>query len=181
MDYHNNINSETVGGMMQYLDQLQSQYRGESSKIVPLRSAVRRVFRSIYDRNWEDVSVRGIDLDGIMSRFRETPDNDFGSATLAAYQSRISRAINWYTHYLSDNTWAPFDDSSAESNALIRLLGSYNTLITNKPQSNDEELVSYPFPLSGGQMVTLQLPKSLSRSDAERLKTFISSLVTEER
>lgn len=178
MEYHNNINSETVGGMMQYLDQLQRQYRSESSKIVPLRSAVRRVFRSIYDRNWEDVSVKKIDLDDIMSRFRKTPDNDFGPATLAAYQSRITRALNWYTHYLGDNDWAPFDDSSADSGTLMRLLGSYNVL-TSKPQGNNEELVSYPFPLSDGRMVTLQLPKSLSRNDAERLKTFISSLVTE--
>lgn len=172
------IDSGTVGGMMQYLYQLQSRYRSESSKIVPLRSAVRRVFRSIYEQNWEDVAVRDIDLDNIMGCFRETSGNDFGPATFTAYQSRISRAINWYMHYLEDNDWSPFGDAEVELGALNRLLnGSYH-MGAVQARENAAEMVQYPFPLSDGSMVTLQLPKCLSSVDADRLKTFISSLVT---
>ena len=41
-------------------------------------------------------------------------------------------------------------------------------------------LVSYPFPLRNGLLVTLQLPPDLTKREAKRLAGFIESLAIEE-
>jgi hypothetical protein len=37
-------------------------------------------------------------------------------------------------------------------------------------------MISYPFPLEGGDVANLRLPKRLERRDAERLIAFINAL-----
>lgn len=176
-----NIDDETIGGLMIYLDDLLAKNRAEASKITPLKSAVKRVFSSVYGGEWEFLSVNGVDADELIERFKYScQDAVFNEDTFAAYRARINRAIKWYKSYLADREWSPFEKKSGLE-ALLGQLYTGSALKDGNAGAVESRMVTYPFPLSTGLMVTLQLPKNLSRVDAERLKTFIGSLVTEER
>lgn len=168
----------TVGDVTIYLDDLIVKYHSEASRITPLKSAVKRVFSLTKGDDWRVVLISDVDLDQTMIDFRLfSAEDDFSDHTFAAYRARINRAFKWYSNYLEDNKWEPFEKTKLLIDRAS--LMDYCKRATNALR-DDVNMAEYPFPFLTGEETRLKLPAKLTRRDAERLKKFIDALVVEE-
>ena len=158
---------------MEYLDSLIREKEIKSGIVTPLKSAIYRVFEAVSGENWSEIELANINLDSYIEKFKTKATNINDETTFTSYRSRISRAIKWYKYYSEDPNWKPRPRLRARNNA---------TSIMDKQTNNEvnDGFMKYPFPLKNGTLASLYLPKELRKNDAQRLMSFISSLITEE-
>lgn len=197
------IGNGKISGLIAYLDNLSTKGKVKTSAITPLKSATRAVFSVVEGERWEDIDTRSIDLDDYINRFKNLTIGKYDSNSYSAYRARISRVLNWYSHFLQDPGWAPFvkdrkkNDKASKAPTHRKLthdtgnisegevISLPSTTVAGQPrndivQSTATKLISFPFPLSNGTMATLYLPQNLSPRDSERLQSFIKTLVVGE-
>lgn len=188
------VGNRKISGLNAYLDSLVEKGRVKSSVVVPLKTAVHQIFETVEKDNWENIDVAEIDLDDYMIRFRNLALDRYNEQSYISYKARANRALIWYNNFLQNPGWIPQTRKTSTSNkaqanqslakkdnrkADISVASAEQTP-KNLPVINND-LISFPFPLSNGVLASLYLPKRLSREDAERLSQFISSLVTGEK
>lgn len=185
--------------VIEYLDYLMEKGKASNGAIRPLKVAFSRVMQVIEGDDWMQTDVRSIDIDDYMARFANLTMGKYTSESLTSYKSRANRAITWYIQFLDKPGWAP-DVQARNRSVKTEIKKSAQTdLITggahiNNPstskaapqshlnlQVSPTDQVSYPFPLSDGQLITISLPIKLSKKDAQRIGTFIESIAFEEQ
>lgn len=168
----------TIGDVTIYLDDLNIKYHSEAPRITPLKSAVKRVFSLTKGDKWRMFLISDVDLDQTMIDFKRfSAEDDFSDHTFAAYRARINRAFKWYSNFLKDDKWEPFE----RTKSLIDRTSYVNYCKRiNDTLHDDVNMAEYPFPFLTGEETRLKLPAKLTRRDAERLKKFIDALVVEE-
>lgn len=197
------IGNGKISGLIAYLDNLSVKGKVKTSAITPLKSATRAVFSVVEGERWEDIDTRSIDLDDYINRFKNLTMGKYDSNSYSAYRARISRVLDWYSHFLQDPGWAPLVKDRKKSDKTPKVpthqkfahdtenisegevISLPLTTATGQPrndiaQSVATKLISFPFPLSNGTMATLYLPQNLSSRDSERLQAFIKTLVVGE-
>lgn len=197
------IGNGKISGLIAYLDNLSAKGKVKTSAITPLKSATRAVFSVVEGEHWEDIDTRSINLDDYINRFKNLTIGKYDSNSYNAYRARISRVLDWYSHFLQDPGWAPVvkdrrrndktqkmsshqkfiqDTENISEGEVVSLLSATTAgqLQNGSTQSAATKLISFPFPLSNGVIATLYLPQNLSRKDSERLQAFIKTLVVGE-
>jgi len=197
------IGNGKVSGLIAYLDNLSAKGKVKSSVIIPLKSAAKAVFSVVEGEQWMDIDTRSIDLDDYTNRFKNLTIGKYDSNSYNAYRARISRALDWYSHFLQDPGWAPtvktrkkdkavklssfnkknIQDAEAISEGEIVALSQKTApeqAFVQENQNISTKLISFPFPMSNGIIATLYLPQNISLKDSERLQSFIKTLVVNE-
>lgn len=170
----------TIGDVTVYLDDLVVKYRSEASRITPLKSAVKRVFSLTKGEQWRTFLIIDTNLDQTMVDFKlRSTGDDFSDHTFAAYRARINRAFKWYSSFLEDNEWEPFEKTKLAKGPVNQILDKGPYIRINNALRTSIDMAEYPFPFLTGGETRLRLPAKLTRRDAERLKKFIDALVVE--
>jgi hypothetical protein len=184
----------TAKGLIEYLDNLIARGKGSPGAINPLKIAFTKVMKTVDGNNWQSVSVRGIDVDSYMDRFTNLTLGKYSSESLVAYKTRVGKVIGWYTRFLDTPGWEPSIQRRApRQNKDTDLITTPTP--TEAPTSNPEavqqpqpatppasslpDFITYPYPLSNGQLVQISLPLKLSKTDAKRIGAFIESIAIE--
>jgi len=144
-----------------------------------LRAACAQVL-SVLD-NWEEVDLRGLDVEDLLRRFQNLRKKEFSPGTLAVYAKRFRQALGSYLAYLENpSAWkAPAKRLRTKPRDADRE--------TNETEPRDESgkvettggLVDYPFPLRRGVIVRLRLPLDLRREEARRITKFLETLTVD--
>lgn len=144
-----------------------------------LRAACTQVLGVL--ENWEQLDIRGLDIEGTLVRFQNLKKKDFKPSVLETYKQRFRRAVASYLAYLDDpGGWKPrcLDRQVAEekTNGGDRPADSGRVSKHEMPQAG---VVEYPFPLREGQIARLFLPRDLKSSEVKRLAAFMSTLAVD--
>jgi hypothetical protein len=186
------MGSGTVAGLMAFFDYLTNKGMATPAAITPLKSAARQVFETVEGtENIDEIDVRSLDVDEYLDRFqvKAMSSGRYKPESITAYRSRFGRGIDYYTTFLTTGTppkirlrasSGPASKRAASSDDAPRsATGSAGTTEAPDMQSPTGNLISYPFPLQSGGIANLRLPVRLERADAERMATFIRTLVFE--
>ena len=180
-----NVGSGTVAGLLAFLDWVVKKNYATPAAITPLKSAAKQVFTTVEDGEIDDVDVRSLDRDEYFSRFqvamqasgRLTPES------IRAYRARFTRALELYDDYLTTGGTPKIKSRSAAAPSRPRKEKAGSPAapapVPVTPEAAPEtttNMISYPFPLEGGDVANLRLPKRLERRDADRLIAFINAL-----
>jgi len=182
--------------VMKYLDYLIDKGKASVGAIRPLKVAFSKVMQVIDGEEWELVDVRSIDIDDYMTRFANLTMGKYTSESLTAYKSRANKAIIWYIQFLDKPGWTPdvqvrnrlskTENKPSPSSARPKniAVSSAPSIEYSSPANSSSNMgtgqISYPFPLSDGQLITINLPVKLSKKDAKRIGIFIESIAIDE-
>jgi hypothetical protein len=130
-----------------------------------------------------------------VDRFVRLEGTKFKPETLNTYKSRFRSAVTEYLRYIEDPMAyrgpAPqqrSDNPRRTSSARRPVAAAEAPKATHRDddrRSGEEgggrsSLVKYPFPLRSGQMAYFELPRDLSRTEAQRMTAFIGSLAIDD-
>ena len=109
----------------------------------------------------DQINIRTNSLEEILEAYTKSRSG-VRPQTLAAYKSRFRKAVRLFLNYLDDaDNW--YVQANLETSAPI--------------QKAESQLQRYRFPLRESQVVDIELPIDLTMQEANRLNSFIHSLV----
>jgi len=186
------MGSGTVGGLIAFCDYLIDKGIATASAITPLKSAVRQVFETVEGTDEiDEIDVRSLDVDEYLNRFqvKAMQTGRYKPESVTQYQKRFTRAMDYYSDYLTSGAVPKFKPRSVPSGRKSRspvasdgpspAKASATEPVVEPVGEASGGMISYPFPLEVGSLANLRLPVRLSRTDAERLAAFIRTLVFE--
>lgn len=181
------MNTGTIGGLIDYLDQLVDKGRATVGATRPLKIATTKVMETVEGSGWKNVSTDGIDADDYISRFKNmTADKGtYTTSSYDAYSYRLKRALSWYQNSLQTPGWVPSVGKSRGKAAVEKPENSAandnpkNVREVNKPKEipmRDGELINFSYLLRPDTVVNLYLPPQITGKDVQRLKKFLDTL-----
>lgn len=182
-----------ANSVIEYLDNLIEKGKATRGAIVPLKIAFTKVLQAVDGETWENTDVKTINVDEYMNRFANLTLGKYSNESLAAYKSRVNKAITWYLHFLAKPGWTPdvskrtpLSKLNSKSTSKLAIGKNSSQAIAVTSTSSDHipsrtNFVTYPFPLKDGQLAQLSLPINFSSDEAERLTVFIRSLSIDQR
>jgi hypothetical protein len=192
------IANGTVAGLMAFLDVMSEKGWVSRGAIVALKTAVRQVVMAADGDNWEQADAKSLDIDDYITRFSNKTMGKYNKQSIAAYQARLQRAIEWYKKFLENPGWTPKTtpkslSNGVKENPIEKSKGSVSkteksedarpqeaaSLENSLTKSAAINLVKYPFPLNSGEIVYFYLPPAFPRTEAERMANFLSALSLE--
>ncbi len=183
------IAAGTADGLIEYCDYLIGKGYAPPSAVNPWKSAVKQVFSTVEDGDdYGALDVKGLNLDEYMSRFETKVRGKLKQESVTAYRQRVKKALDSYREYLDNpNGWQPPSVRQAARRApngkatAPKGTGNGKAAKGNgqAPDANGSSLIDYPFPLQSGQIAHVRLPAKLEKGDADRLATFVRTLVFE--
>jgi hypothetical protein len=187
----NQIAAGTAEGLMEYCDYLIDKGYAGASAVNPWKSAAKQVFATVEDgEDYGSLDVKNLDLDEYMGRFETKARGKLKQESVVAYRQRVRKALDSYRDYLDNpNGWRPPTmrqgpkRTSADQATTSKANGNSKPTNGNgnghAAEGNGSNLIDYPFPLQSGQIAHVRLPAKLEKGDAERLATFVRTLVFE--
>lgn len=155
---------------------------------VNIRSAVSAILR--IEDDWETLDVRGIDVDGLIGRFRNL--SNIAPNSLATYESRFRSGLESYLAYLDNPTsYRPKGRAQTARNdkaAPAAPKGSVKRTTKDEARPDaintardfsahgNTRLVVYPFPVRADVFAELRLPADLTVEEANRLSAFLKAV-----
>lgn len=137
--------------------------------------------------DWNSLDVRGMDVDSIVTRFRNKHRGDMKTSTLDAYEQRLRQSVDMYVKWLNDDpTWKPAQrrraTKAANGNgttpgAAVKVKQQEQAKVDPPPQPG---MITYPFPIRPGMQGKITLPENLSMREAKRIAAFVSTLAFED-
>jgi len=140
------------------------------------RTACSRVLETV---SALDTPIDELKTDDVLIRFQNLSGQRFAPRSLAAYKQRLGTALSSYREYLAapDKWKAPSAGNRANGSRARRAKPKEEASRQGHPSPpQDERLISYPFPVRPSLTATLQLPRDLRRSEAERMKQFLDTI-----
>jgi hypothetical protein len=198
-----NIGSGTAKGLVEYLDSLVDRGRAPVGAITPLKTAFSKMLEAVEGKNWGDTDIREFDFEDYTTRFANLTMGKYSDDSLRIYNGRVKKVVGWYLTFLSKPGWSPsFKSSGAKTvpkegkNAQKEQIQKVEQNVehpapsvqnetgsraqdNNQGERPDDGLISYPFPLATGKLVTLYLPIKLEQADADRIAGFLQTLVVD--
>lgn len=197
------IGSGTAAGLVEYLNSLVAKGRARQGAIAPLRISFSKVLSAVDGDNWERTDIREINVDDYLLRFANLTNGHYNTDSLRVYGMRTRKAIRWYLTFLKQPGWVPeFKATTVPKEGQAIKLPKKQQVKQQVPASEPEPqmsaestvpspesavsglsygdgLIAYPFPLMTGKLVTLYLPVTIQKIDAQRLSAFLQTLVVE--
>jgi hypothetical protein len=179
----------TAKGLLDFLDYARS--KGIlARKTAEAYKSASSLALSIDGDGWENADLRGLDLDQQLDRYIRLRGQKASPQTLATYRRRVGKAIELYLDFLANPTAfrAPTARPRITAPSARRQPVATTVKQADQPSRAREvsaaeptELLTYPFPLRGGGMAYLQLPRDLTHADATRLSSFLESLAIDSK
>lgn len=152
-----------------------------------IRGAVFQILK--IEDGWETADVRRLDVDGLISRFRNL--SKLSPASLATYESRFRSGLDSYLAYLDNpTTYQPKSRASARRGVVQRPRPKKADESPSAPgQTADPagptvassgSLIVYPFPVRPNLFAELKLPSDLTLSEARRMGKFLEAVALSE-
>jgi len=137
----------------------------------------------------------GLDVDLLVERFERLRMGQLKPDSMKVYGKRFRIALGLYREFLaSPSTWRyssgrTTDDAAGERKRTPKVkVASHRAnkepvapvalLVGNQIPTN---VISYPYPLRPGMVVTFALPPDLTQKEADRLSLFLRSLAVDEQ
>lgn len=190
-----------AGAVTEHLDKAAEQGYVNPSTASAMATAVRKIMQALHRDDWDDQSLRDLDLDDTFKRFENLAQ--FKIETMHTYEKRFVKALESYELWLRDKKqWAQemnsqprrrrstksettstsTDSTPSKTSGLQPESASEQTSASAPDRASvspSEELLDYQFPLRPGVYAYLRLPPDLRKTDAQRLAAFIGALVME--
>lgn len=181
----------TGQGLIEFLDYAASKGLMNRNTAGAQKSSVAKVL-AIEGDHWQETNLREVNVDDQLTRFQNLKKSSYSPSSLRAYESRFRTALEEYFRYLDDpGAYNPKATGRESSSKRARKRGSRarsSPVAGSSPEPAGESpavsatrdyLITYPFPLRESTMAYLQLPKNLTKQEAERLSRFVQSLALE--
>jgi hypothetical protein len=175
-----------VRGLLAFTDYLIAKNYAPASAIRPWESAINAVFSAVYKEAADETDVLNVDLDELSLRFANATGDKYKAESRTAYMQRVGKAILAYREHLEHpdrppnlKVRKPRGSRQAAPTTSVNGSSSGQTMRTSTPTPAPQTR-TYSFPLRNGD-AQLVIPREFLREDADRLKTFIESLVFEPR
>lgn len=189
------IGNGTVSGLMAYLDQAIEKGWAPEGAVLPLKTAVKQVFSIDEGVDWEKAGARNVNLDDVFIRFSNKTLGKYSAQSLATYRSRVARALAWYESFLTNPGWTPKTRGAGRilGKGTVKKEANITAIVAEPMESNVDtrpfpekdvkpmvpNLITYPFPLQSGELAYFYLPAKLTKGDADRMASFLATLVIE--
>jgi hypothetical protein len=155
-----------------------------------LRTGVRNVLT--IDPAWESADMVGLDVDGLIQRFRNAKRGTLSDASVEEYARRFRQSIEAYRRWLDgDKDWNPVRVRSVSGPS--RRTATRRTPAPAEESSSwarepsrpvaleeDPELIRHTVPLRSGEDAVLHLPRDLSPADARRIGRVVAALALDD-
>lgn len=151
-----------------------------------MKSACKVVLSTVEPDTWESLDVTQIDADSFVQRFERLKMSELKPASLRVYGQRLRNGVATFKEFLaSPTTWSYSSPESRapgngkakkESNAGVRESRRESRTPGRTRYGGDEEMITYPYPVRPGVVGSLTLPADLTKVEATRLASFVSSL-----
>lgn len=185
-DNDNHATEPTGAGLIRFLDFAIEKGYLKSSTGQSMKSACREVLSAAEGDDWESVDLVGLDVDDVSRRFETLRAMKFSSGSLSTYKSRFQKSLAMFEDFRANpSSWRPTVKQRTRSKAAAASgtpagPGSAAPPPQVHSAHPSTSVITYPFPLRDGVLVSLQLPADLSKREARRLGAFIDSLALEE-
>lgn len=186
----------TSAGLREFLD-----WAGGRAEINPttanaLKGAVRQVL--LMEDEPDNVDVRSLDVEDVLERFENRFRTKYTSGSMSTYKTRFRQAVLMYLAWLDkDPGWKSVVKSrrSTSASARTRVANSARAATTGAAEAvqapgdadrqavpfvTSSSLVKHRLPLRPDLLVQIELPVHLTKSDAERIASFVRSLAFDE-
>jgi hypothetical protein len=172
------INHKTVGGTLIFSDYLIEKGYGSPSQVEPWKTALKKVFGAVDGDEYESVDWSAVDLDEYFERFTRLTGATYKTESRVAYQRRVRNAIDAHLQFIETGR-APAP--RARQRAAKESPKAPVVPINEKQQqqvsgSSQPDMVTFPYPLDDGRMVSIVVPPRLKPSDVNRITAFIRTL-----
>ncbi len=183
-----NHSAETTGaGLLRFLDFAIEKGHLKSSTGQAMKTACREVLSTAEGDSWETADLTTLDVDDVCRRFETLRAMKFSAGSLSTYKGRFQKSLTMFEEFRSNpSSWRPTVKQRVRAKAAAP--GEHprpGDSVVDVPRAHMAHLspgvITYPFPLRDGVLVSLQLPADLSKREARRLGTFIDSLAIEEQ
>ena len=193
-DEMNKQMSGTAEGLVEFLEW--ASRKGELGKntVIAYKTAVNKIFE-IDGETWRSTNIIDVnfEIDRQIDRFIRLRANEYSAKSLRTYSNRFKAAVSTYKRYLLDPSnfragasGLPRAKSQEASKPPLKrpisrtkLQSSVGEPSVPTPSVEQSDLVNYPFPLRGGLMVYLSLPRDLRKSEAARIGAFVTCLAVD--
>jgi hypothetical protein len=176
----------TAAGLMRFLDWAMEKGYLKQATGQAMKTACREVLSATEGDTWERTELASLETNDTLQRFETRRAMKYSSGSLSSYKSRFQKSLSMFEEYLDDpSQWRPTVKSRTRSARSKPGTGSPDegsprtTPVPSPPQATSSNVVTYPFPLREGVLVSLQLPADLTKREAARLATFVDSLALE--
>lgn len=149
-----------------------------------LAVASRNVLGVLSEREKKDLSQQ--DLDSVIKRFTNKRAKDFSPSSLKEYARRIHRAVALFLHWREDPANFTVKTRSTAGPRKREKGQSSNASLAESAWDQPDERLAQPgtyhsaVPVRPGVVVTLEnIPRDLTKAEAERLASFVRMLAIE--
>ena len=153
-----------------------------------LKGATKSVLSTVEPDGWESLNIEAMDLDALIQRFERLRMGDLKPDSLNVYGKRTRNAVTAYREFLSSpSTWQYAGGRSVEPSARPARKtskakpASEGQGVLHALPTASEGLITYPYPLRPGMVLSIALPPDLSQKEAERLGGFLRSVAVDEQ
>lgn len=189
------ISKGTAKGLIDYLESLIDRGRAPKGSVRLLITATKTILgKTEGEENWTQTKVLEVDTEDVIDRFKNLTLGSYREESYATYQSRLSRAINWYRTFLANPGWVPKtrgqggqkETAKKGSNSVNPRTDSRSSAVALAgPGVKDDvppilpelDTITYPFPLKNGGIARIALPNGIDLSDVDRMSAFLRALV----
>lgn len=187
------ISKGTAQGLMDYLESLIDKGRAPKGSVRLLITAVKAILTKTEGEDaWPKVKILELDTEDTMSRFKNLTLGSYREESYITYQSRFSKAIDWYQTFLANPGWVPktrerSNKISQQQPSTKRVEKNINVNKQSHAESNESgdvlsvvgpaNVIAYPFPLKNGKIAQMLLPEGIESSDVDRMTAFLKALV----
>lgn len=180
--------TSTASDVVDFLDSLVTTGKAPNGAIRHLKTAFTKVLQTVQGSRWHTIDINNIDVDDYMSSFESLTQGVYTLESINTYRQRIKKVLDWYSTFLQDDSWIPPTRNNLKKKKSASTLlsdnqspnrsqaASHKNEVHHPAENNVERLLNYGFPLENGQVISIQLPVPLTRSDADRISRFIDSI-----
>lgn len=174
------MNNRTVGGTLRFLEWLTAKHYATSAQTDPWKTSIRKIFVAVEgeDADYESIDWSALDLDEFLDRFQKAAGSEYKAESIVAYGRRMRNAFEAHEHYLSTGKPPTFRSGGRRQKAAEKPKEATVVSIDSKQQQPAPQrgMVTFPYPLGDGRMVSLTIPPRLKPDDVNRICAFIRTL-----
>jgi len=173
------MSKRTVGATIAFCDWMIDKSYGTVSQVNPWKIALKQVFGTVDGAGYEEIDWSELDLDEYLERFHRRAMQDYKTESIVAYGRRVRRATEAHRQYLETGRPPASRPVIKREKPAEKSASASVVPLTPKPHhplQPQEGMVTFPYPLSDGRMISLTLPPRLKADDVNRITTFIRTL-----
>lgn len=159
-----------------------------------LKTACKEVLTATEGEGWGSTDLTKMDIEDTLRRFETLRAMKFSVGSLSTYKSRFTRSVQMFESFRTNPAaWKPDVKQRSRSSrttpteTLSPQTPGPSKETTSAPveriltTSHTSNVITYPFPLREGVLVSIQLPADVTHREAKRLASFIDSLAIDEQ